>query len=435
MVREMLFELAIAILLVGSRRALVLVAASAHQVVAASLDRRFPDDLLLTAGEWLQGQLTHRKLDDVGVIIAPSGGQPDAWVPGARLVSLSPGTWFKRDPSFWAVAAHELGHVIVHRAHPVLAPLFAASRGLSLALAWLAQWLLVADLALADPLVLDVALVALVGSLVASVGVLFDEALASVTAVRVLDEDARLTPRQLSGARIVLASAFGTYIAGAIGTVVLAVAFNLLRSTVLGSPLAIAPGPATTPWVMGPLTGLLLGHAWLVLRRATRRPSRMWDALSRLQGAAEQREKVLQRELLRRRITDLMGFAGAAVLTWFLIDEPGSDSLFALGVALAALPMAGPVLRGVEWLLNLVLLPLTLPLVAVIVFVLGTAGQGEKSPRFEADVARGEQRMEQSAERWELARQRMRMDPPWWSRVSELASVAYLPLLILYWTG
>ena len=68
----------------------------------------------LTAGEWLQEEVSRRALP-VRVLVAPSEKEGvDAFMPRARIIRLSRTSYMKRDPAHWAIAAHELGHALLY---------------------------------------------------------------------------------------------------------------------------------------------------------------------------------------------------------------------------------------------------------------------------------------------------------------------------------
>lgn len=176
------------------------------------LDRELPDDLPLTAGAWLQERLRVLHSPYTAIVSTKTSDQCD---PSQRLIVLRADTYFKADPVYWAIAAHELGHARAHtersrwtrfvRATQILrGHLLAAGAGFALGG-------VLYDLALAR----DLALYAFAAGVGATAFKLVDELVASGFAMQELRRTDRelLGARRLGAARGALAAAFITYLA------------------------------------------------------------------------------------------------------------------------------------------------------------------------------------------------------------------------------
>lgn len=241
---------ALAVALVGARGLLGVLVSQGYRRIRNHLDARWPDDLPRTAAEWLIEALAARGLTDaVQVAVTDAGGIGDAYWPNRQWIQLRRRTAYKRDPGFWAIAAHELGHALTLRRAPVLGVLFPAFR-LGGMLAGLASVLLLANLFLVSTDVTALAYGALVVGLALSAGVLVDEALASRTALGLLAADERLQPGHLRAARLHLGAAFATYVAGFAGSLVLLVAWDVVSGLLATlEPPAPLAAPSWTWWV------------------------------------------------------------------------------------------------------------------------------------------------------------------------------------------
>lgn len=107
----------------------------AYKRVRDRVDERLPDDLDLGAGQWLEERIEAGNLP-IRLLVDPNATDDaiDAYIPNAKTIVLSAQCFDKRDPSYWAVAAHELGHALVHGKAWILSFFFASARVLSRAL-------------------------------------------------------------------------------------------------------------------------------------------------------------------------------------------------------------------------------------------------------------------------------------------------------------
>ncbi len=203
------------------RQILMVLVTSAYKRIKKRIDRKLPDDMPLGAGEWLVAEIARRGLALKVVVDPHSGDEGDSFYPAAKTLVLSREVYGKRDASFWAVAAHELGHALVYTRSNFLRALFFTARVGVSALPQAGILLLLGNVLYGFPPIDHVAFSLLKWSLVAHAIVLFDEATASVLARRILAGDARVGARARGLALTRLGAAFSTYFAAFVGQVVL----------------------------------------------------------------------------------------------------------------------------------------------------------------------------------------------------------------------
>lgn len=259
--------------LVFLQRILVGLVTSGYKRLKARIDATLPDDLPLGAGPWLEERIAERNVA-VRVIVDPGAGdEGDAYFPAAKTLVLSREVWGKHDASFWAVAAHELGHVLVYRRSAALRALFLGARVASRALSQSAVMLLVGNVLYGIPEIDHVAFALLFWSLGSRVVILIDEASASVVARGMLARDVRLEERGRALGTIRLAAALLTYVAGFVGQLVLVWRSDLIVARIEARDAFVpaAPlGPIRSAFVAISALGVL-GLAIFEIVRALRR--------------------------------------------------------------------------------------------------------------------------------------------------------------------
>lgn len=174
-------------------------------------DFAIEDDLPMTAGEWLRDRLVARPSLRAIVTDHRAKQSLDGYYYLHSVIQLTEETHFKADPSYWAIAAHELGHARVHLEHPGAAALIDGARIAKWVLATIVIGLGVGNLLYAVPGVTDFCFVLAVIAMGFHAGELASEASASLLAYAELRRSAHLTPRHLRAVRAVLWSSFGTY--------------------------------------------------------------------------------------------------------------------------------------------------------------------------------------------------------------------------------
>jgi Zn-dependent membrane protease YugP len=208
------------------------------------LDESHPDDMPLTAGEWLE-----RAIDRLGLYwrvrtVATDDAAKlslDAYHPFQGVIQLSAETHFKRDPMHWAIAAHELGHARFHISWPRFGRVVIAALYIKRLLFVIASALVIGNVAFALPHVTNIALVLFAITIVLHGFVLGDEIVASTYAMQMLRETPGFLPSHLRSARRLLVLAFSTYLIGFISRVVMLTQWHLvveLTRDALVPPLA-----------------------------------------------------------------------------------------------------------------------------------------------------------------------------------------------------
>lgn len=186
------------------------------------IDDKIPDDLPIGGRDWLDEQLRARGLEDtIQVFDGKHQNDVDAFFPTARMIILSAEVQRKRDPSFWAVAGHELGHALVHGCSRAVGFFFSLGRVLTYTCTRTATLLIFANILYVRREIDDIAFALLTVSLAGYVVVLIDEALASALSLRMLARDERVGRRGFVGAVTALAAAFMTYAGGFVGQILL----------------------------------------------------------------------------------------------------------------------------------------------------------------------------------------------------------------------
>ena len=220
------------------------------------LDESHPDDMPLTAGEWLAREIARLGLQwRVRTAVTDDDAKLslDAYHPFQGVIQLSAETHFKRDPMHWAIAAHELGHARFHVAWPRLGRVTIAALFLKRTLVALAVALVIGNVAFALPHVTDAALVVLAACVVLHGFVLGDELIASAYAMDMLRATPGFGPSHVRSARRLLALAFSTYAVGFLSRALLLTQWPLVMAltrdamvppvaslTALGTALAAA---------------------------------------------------------------------------------------------------------------------------------------------------------------------------------------------------
>jgi Zn-dependent membrane protease YugP len=242
------------------------------------LDRRHPDDLPLTTGQWTQARLAALGAGDVSVLEATARtGDVDAYMPSARVILLTKETYAKNDPSFWAVGAHEIGHALAYRGSAAFAAVQRTARLLRDAFINAAGIMMLANMWYRLPQVTTVAHGLFAAVLAFDVIVMVDEARASLVGRGLLRDDPHLTPSMRTTASLTLLAAFGTYFGAFVGRLILVLEWRIVSEAITRRG-PYTPGPllsGTSLAVAAALSALVLawGVLWAVRRFVTRAPA------------------------------------------------------------------------------------------------------------------------------------------------------------------
>lgn len=187
------------------------------------LDHDVPDDLPMTAGEWLAAELTNYGLGErIRVVVTNHiTSSRDAFHVQRGVIQLTEETNFKRDPAYWAIAAHELGHARFRLDHPASVPFSITAQLVKLFLVRFGLGLALGNTLFAIPLATQLAHWMFGGALVLHLPELFDEIAASTAAMRMLRADTALLGSHIRAARSLLTAAFLTYLLPFVGYVVM----------------------------------------------------------------------------------------------------------------------------------------------------------------------------------------------------------------------
>ena len=437
----------VALVLLGE---ILRVAVSAgYAIVKRRLDDQHPDDLPMEAGEWLMAEVEHRSLD-IEVLVSPTKtADVDAFLPSAKTIVLSQETYCKNDPSFWAVAAHELGHALVYRRLGIGRVVFSAARIVGKACVSVATSLIFANILFASHDINRMAFALLSAGVAMWALVLVDEAAASAVALRILARDRRLAARGLRGARLALAAAFMTYVGALAGQALLVLERDFVAERI-ERQRHFVPGHSlgAGSLALAAVLSFLLAFMGLHAIARTLRPRRATTAAeAKALGA-------------RTTLGQLVRGVLALALLGIVWDQPFGDG-FAVACALAILASRStleivfyPVARVLRFLIGIamivvlvvVAIPVGLALASIRALrparpevplelqpVQATEGGAAPYPfgavPLDADVKRSEAAMERIAIR-------LHNEPPWYERAPRLALAGcHLVFVIAIWAG
>jgi Zn-dependent membrane protease YugP len=357
-----------------------------------SSQRPYPS-LPSPAGPWIEDHIRRRGVP-VAVEIVPAGS-PDAYLPATATLALSEATYAGTSPRDYAVAAHELGHAGL-AVLPVLRWLFPAARLVS-ALAWrLFVGATVIGLWVGEPAVADLALWALVTSVLAAALVCADEIGASTLARRWLSVDPQVSAWALARATDALLSAGGAYVLGWLGRVIVLAGWNPLREVLfagVGGPIK-GMGHLGT-WLVLLLLPIVAIRAGLALAQVVR-PERLPSQLDLW--------ALVQRDSLWESLA-----ASCVVATLVVLQASLQGPVLAMAAALATASALGQVQA------------LVLAMVAIPAMLMARTFRRRPSMRY----------------RWRArddvpqAMVAMFSDPPWYLRILWLLPLGYVPLAAL----
>lgn len=359
--------------------------------------RRRRGGLPIPAEQWLRDRIAALGVD-VSVQVHRMEGL-DAYWPGVGTIGLCDRTAGGRGVHHWSVAAHELGHALNERAHPLMPHLLPGARLVSDVCWRLFGAALVTGALLGLDELLVVGLIALLGAIGAGAVVLWDEATASRRGVTLLSEDPRLSPAGLREAEDGMADALAVYGADLVGRLVVLLMWPALWQRVQGSgPVEVVAEPwAPGVWLLVVVAPVLALRAVHVLLQVVR-PEPV--------GSEFRLFTVMQTEAQ----WELLGGLGVLALIGSLYDHAGGAA-FAVAVTLAATVALGPV-ASVGRALGL------LPLLWWL----------RRRGREDDDRALFPEARPDGAPPALLA---LYGDPPWYVRASWLTHLAWIPMVTL----
>ncbi len=393
------------------------------------LDRRIPDDLPQSAGEWVGAQLQRLGLaGEISASPVPRGaGAGDSYFPGARLIGLAGDTWFKHDPAFWAIGAHELGHALTYRTR-LLGVVFVGARVWAAGCIGLGTSLILINMLFGSPLASQLARTAWLAGVGGGVIVVIDEAIASLTAMHLLREDGRLSRTHMWAAAASLASAWFSYAGALAAQVIVVVYYDRIAAHIEQHHLTFEAGESlgTAASAFAVVASLLLILYALALVRRVVQPRSHTEVMAAKEGAALEQLADAAAQL---------ALCGLLLLVW---DRPDPSDSFVLAFALAA--------YAARSTLGLLTLPFAIVFALLLVgFV--AVGHTWLLEKLTADgppdvepaqpTAQQEAEAEAEMERAEaLLTQRtieVHNGQDWHARLGRVTRLAYLPLLFVLW--
>jgi Zn-dependent membrane protease YugP len=389
-----------------------------YEIVKSRLDHAIPDEMPSTAGEWLKQELIAAGLHvNVRALVADQPESSNAYRDREGIIQLTEGTWFKSDPTYWAVAAHELGHARFRVGHPFLSLIFAPARTIGPLAVAVAFALIGGNILYGLPGVTDLGFQLLTAGVIGNLLVVFDEMIASAFAGRFLRRAPAVAPRHFRAARIVLFAALCTYLGSFVAHALLVAQWDAVVA-LTGSGVLGEPAGAATGWrqaLIAAATGLGVVYA-----------------VSRLVAAFA---SGIAARFAGRRQWLVLGFKllwqAALVLLIALLWDARADLAYQRSVLLALLPA----LKAFSLLIGFpvgILFIITLHLRTRLLFRF--AGQ-ESSAIFHDSLRAGADTVRDGNRTLAASLARRIQSPSAYVRVRQLVELLYLPLLYNYWVS
>ena len=161
------------------------------------LDHETPDTLPETAGQWLERKLVALGLDVRSIVTNDRAkASRNAFHPTDQMIQLTEEVYFKRDPAYWAIAVHELGHARFRIRRPRRWSLYVAIGRLKSFLVSLGLSLGLGNMLYGIAHVTDVAFVLLAVALALHVVKIGNEMVASAFAFEALEQEVHVCRRR-----------------------------------------------------------------------------------------------------------------------------------------------------------------------------------------------------------------------------------------------
>jgi hypothetical protein len=369
--------------------------------IRGTLDHRIPDDLPMTAGEWLAMRLAQLR---IGVHSLVTDKDDDAYRTFDRIIQLRDTTHFKADPVYWATAAHELGHARIRAMLPILGHLRTCTMYFNVPLVAAGVAMLVGHVLYGVPIAGDLAFSCFVVAAATRIFVLVDEAAASILAYR------ELRALEHRGAvRSVLLAAFATYFVTYVSYALLLAQWSLVDTLVMPST---AMELTAFGWIVVGLMSILA----------------VVGAVLRLVEMFEPREyaKVLDGRTWLTLLTYAVRGLPIVVLV-MLVWDYRSDPAYAWCV-IAALAASSSI-----WTL-LAHVPIAIPWLVVRSVLKRFSGPGHhRTARYLLERFAGSSLVRAGNKHLDVLRDWWRDNPPLPERLLALSKLGYVPLLVAFW--
>ncbi len=217
------------------------VAHTLYMRAKSRLDHATPDTLPETAGQWLERKVAVLGLGVRSIVTDDRAKfSRNAYHIDELKIQLTEDVYFKRDPAFWAIAAHELGHARFRIGQPRLARMIFWLARVEAMLVSLGLALGLGNMLYGLPHVTNVAFVLLAVALGLHVVTIVEEMIASAFAFDALKREAHLTPAHLRNVRVVLFLALMTYLASFAGHAMLLAAWSIVESNTTQVPVVVS---------------------------------------------------------------------------------------------------------------------------------------------------------------------------------------------------
>jgi len=369
------------------------------------LDRAIPDELPMTAGEWLVDRIAQLRYPVAALV---TDRREDAYRPRDGVIQLHAQTFFKADPVYWAAAAHELGHARLHAEFPLAMVVRRTADWLRAGLVAAGVGLTIGRVLYALPAAGALAFGCFALAAISAVFTLIDEAAASVIAYRELRASAALTAAHRRAIVHMLVVWFATY-ALSYGSYALLLRYWPLIDALAGghavaaSPLTGLARAAAMVATVGCAGAMVLQLTWMLSPRAHRKAfAGTWGPI--------------------------LGWASSVVVVWLAWDHR-VDAGYAWCAILAFATSARTWLAVID-----LLLAIPRRLTRYVLSSCQSHGP-ERSERY-LDASKQGQALVRGGNAW-LTRldEQAHNEPPWLARLSALTALGYLPLVVALWLG
>jgi Zn-dependent membrane protease YugP len=374
----------------------------------SSLDHQIPDELPMTAGEWLAERLARLGYPIAAIVTDKLG---DAYRSREKLIQLTDATYFKADPAYWAIAAHELGHARIRNELPIIGSLRTIAGWVSRTLVAAGTGLALGRVLYALPRSGELAFGCFAIAAGVRIFVLINEAHASVLAYRELRANDAIDFVHLRAIRRVLVAAFATYLA-TYGAYALLLRYWPLVEAIAGDHGAQARELTWLGWTVA--VPVSLWCVLVIVARLTRMftPGEMAALFGPFQALPV--------------LVALVRTIPIVALLWLGWDRR-------VDVTYAWCAVVAFAVSSKTWLL-IMDLPFVIPRLIASMFVNKLAGPGvDRTSRYVRARQQGAALVQAGNARLVRIYQRYYAAPSWPYRLTALAKLGYVPLLVAFW--
>lgn len=372
-----------------------------------TLDRRIPDELPVTAGEWLVDRIAQLRTPIAALV---TDEDIDAYWPASRLIQLREQTFFKADPVYWATAAHELGHARLDAERPRFSALRGIAARLRIGLIAAGVGLTLGRVLYALPAAGALAFRCFALAAGSTIFTLIDEAAASVVAYRELRGHAALTAVHRRAIARMLITSFSTYLVKYVSYAALLGYWPLVEA--LAGDHGAQPSQLTG---LGHVVALAatIGWAAAIVSRLT------WMLAPAPHGGVLGPND-------RWFVIELIGWVSSLVVIWLAWDRR-VDATYAW-CAILALATSYRTWLGASYLVLLI------PDILARHVLSSCQSPGiDRTPRYLDAVKQGAD-LVRGGNRWlSWLKQHDREEPPWFDRLRALTALGAVPLLVALW--